>query len=79
MEIVGIAGRDLGVALAPMLPEVKPVCNAGSIDHCTSSLQRARLMSCSKTAAVMITSDAARCGEMAPRSKPGKGLARPSA
>jgi hypothetical protein len=74
-EIVGVAGRDLGIALAPVLREVKPGVQ-GRL--CTSSLQ-ACLMSSPKTAAVMITSDAARCGEMAARSNPGNGLGRPSA
>ena len=78
-EVVGIARGDRVVAPAAVLSEMKLRVSAGSPDHCTSSLQRACLISSSKIAAVTITSKAARWGEIVPRSKPGKGVARPRA
>ena len=78
-QIVRIAGGDFVVALAAVLPEMKLRVERGLADHCTSSLQRAFLISSSKIAAVITTSKAARCGEMELRSNPGKGVARPRA
>jgi hypothetical protein len=76
-QVLGVAGGDLIKTPAAVLAEMKLRVECGSPDHWTRSLQRAFLISSSKIAAVTTTSKAARWGEIAPRSYPGKGVARP--